>query len=184
MGRRLIVLGAAAASLVTLAAGCGGGGGSPTTTTTATAAMTPATTTAAPPAVAGPTLKGLTPDQLRMALIVRAWVQRLNANDNAGLASLYSLPAIIVQGLYEYKLKTRKQVALWFSLLPCSGEIVALRFNGSYATVIFRLGNRGSIKCDGPGTLAAARFKIVNGKIAYWAQVPVPKNAPGNKRVA
>jgi hypothetical protein len=112
-----------------------------------------------------------------MALVVRAWVQRLDANDNAGIARLYSLPAIVIQGPYEYKLKTRKQVALWFSGLPCSGEVVAIRFNGSYATAIFRLRDRGQVKCDGPGTLAAARFRIVNGKIVYWAQIPLPKSA-------
>jgi hypothetical protein len=161
-----MLLGVALAGAAALA-GCGGHATTTNTTTT--------TTTGA--AVAPPAAKGLTSAQLRMAVIVRAWVGRLNANDNAALARLYALPTIAIQGLYEYKLKTRKQIALCFSRLPCSGEIVALGFSGDYATVIFHLRNRGSIKCDGPGTLAAARFRIVNGKIDYWAQIPLPKSA-------
>jgi len=45
---------------------------------------------------------------------------------------------------------------------------------GRYATAVFRLANRGSTQCDGPGTLAAARFTIVKGLITIWEQVPVP----------
>jgi len=47
-------------------------------------------------------------------------------------------------------------------------------FEGRYATAVFKLGNRGKTKCDAPGSLAAARFEIVNGKIVSWAQVAVP----------
>jgi hypothetical protein len=113
----------------------------------------------------------------QMARIVTEWSKRLNASDNTGLARLYHVPVIIVQGQYEYRLKTRKQVALFYSLLPCAGKVVAITYDGTYATVVFRLSNRGKTKCDGPGQLAAARFKIVDGKITYWEQVPVPASA-------
>jgi hypothetical protein len=120
----------------------------------------------------------------QMAGIVSEWSKRLNAGDNAGLARLYRVPAIIVQGPYEYRLTTREQVARFYSLLPCAGKVVGVTYNGRYATVIFRLSNRGSTRCDGPGQLAAARFEIVDGKIAAWAQIPVPSKAPGNQPVA
>jgi hypothetical protein len=113
----------------------------------------------------------------QMARIVTEWSTRLNASDNAGLARLYHVPAIIVQGQYEYRLRTLKQVALFYSLLPCAGKVVAITYDGRYATVVFRLSNRGKTRCDGPGQLAAARFEIVNGKITYWEQVPVPASA-------
>jgi hypothetical protein len=47
--------------------------------------------------------------------------------------------------------------------------------------VVFRLGDRGKTSCDAPGTLAAARFEIVGGKIVRWEQVPVPakQDEPG-----
>ena len=55
-----------------------------------------------------------------MGAVIQAWSARLNRNDNMGLAELYALPTIIVQSPYAYRLKTRSQVARWFSLLPCA----------------------------------------------------------------
>ena len=115
-----------------------------------------------------------------MKAVVRAWSARLNAGDNAGLARLFTVPALIVQGPYAYRLPTRALVAEWYSGLPCSGRVVSISVHGRYATVVFRLGNRGASRCDAPGTLAAARFGIVNGKIVSWQQIAVPakKQAP------
>ncbi len=114
----------------------------------------------------------------RMESVVRAWSARLNANDNAGIARLFNVPALIVQGPDAYRLPTRALVAKWFSLLPCSGRILSIGVSGRYATATFRLGNRGSSPCDAPGVLAAARFEIVNGKITSWEQVPVATQKP------
>jgi hypothetical protein len=115
-----------------------------------------------------------------MKAVVRAWNARLNAGDNAGLARLFALPALVTQGPYTYRFRTRAIVAKWFSGLPCAGRVVSITVRGRYATAVFRLGNRGSTRCDAPGSLAAARFEIVGGKIASWEQVPVPAtpNAP------
>jgi hypothetical protein len=115
-----------------------------------------------------------TPEQQRMAAVILRWSTRLNANDNEGIARLYALPALIVQGAYAYRLVNRHQVALWYSGLPCSGTIVRIVFDGRFATAVFRLGDRGTTKCDAPGELAAARFEIVKGKIRSWVQVDVP----------
>ena len=109
-----------------------------------------------------------------MKAVVRAWSARLNAGDNAGLARLFTVPALVVQGPYAYRLPTRALVAKWYSGLPCSGRVVSISVRGRYATVVFRLGNRGASRCDAPGTLAAARFGIVNGKIVSWEQIAVP----------
>jgi hypothetical protein len=126
---------------------------------------------------------GRTPEQQRMAAVILRWSMRLNANDNDGIARLYSLPALIVQGAYAYRLVNRHQLALWYSGLPCSGTIVRIVFHGRFATAVFRLGDRGKTKCDAPGELAAARFEIVRGKIRSWVQVDVPP-APGAGPVA
>jgi len=124
-----------------------------------------------------------TPQQQKMAAVVLRWSQALNANDNDGISRLFTVPALIVQGPYAYKLVSRHQVALWFSGLPCAGHIAWIVFRGRYATAVFRLANRGKKKCDAPGSLAAARFEIVNGKIASWVQVEVPPK-PGSGPVA
>ena len=116
----------------------------------------------------------------QMESVIREWSARLNAGDNAGLAGLYALPAVIIQAPYAYRIPTRALVAKWYSTLPCSGRIVSITVRRRYATAVFTLGNRGKSHCDAPpGTLAAARFGIVGGKIVSWEQVPVPaKKAP------
>jgi hypothetical protein len=138
----------------------------------ATAAVTSGTAATAPTASDSQTR---TPRQRRMASVVRAWSAKLNAGDNAGVAKLFALPARIVQGPFLYRLRTRKDVATWHAGLPCAGRIVSITFRGRYATAVFRLGNRGVTACDAPGSLAAARFEIVEGKIVSWEQVEVPK---------
>jgi len=125
----------------------------------------PARTVAAPPARTAPA---------KMRAVVRAWSTRLNAGDNRGVARLFGLPSAAVQGAYAYRFSTRAQIAAWHSGLPCAGRIVSITIRGQFATAVFRLGNRGKTRCDAPGTLAAARFGIVRGKIVLWEQVPVP----------
>jgi hypothetical protein len=117
----------------------------------------------------------------QMRAVVHEWSNRLNANDNAGVARLFALPAVVAQGSYALKLSTRKEIAEWHSGLPCSGKVVSITIHGLNAVAVFRLGDRGATKCDAPGTLAAARFMIVRGKIVLWEQVAVPQTkAPGS----
>jgi hypothetical protein len=112
-----------------------------------------------------------------MSAIVHTWSRRLDAGDYAGIAELFALPALIVQEPYAYRLTTRHQVALWHSLLPCSGTVLSITYRGRFATAVFLLGNRHGVACDQPGGLAAARFEIVAGKIRSWVQVPVPSHS-------
>ena len=112
----------------------------------------------------------------QMKLIVREWSARLDAGDNAGLARLFSVPVLMSQGPYVYRLINRTQVARWHAALPCAGHVLSITVRGRYATAVFRLGNRTTSKCDAPGTLAAARFTIVGGKIVAWEQILVPDN--------
>src|SRR3954452_11317505 len=115
-----------------------------------------------------------TPPQ-QMRAVVHAWSARLNAGDNAGVARLFALPSMIVQGSLAYRFHTRHQLALWHSGLPCSGQIISIAIDGRNATVVFRLGDRHKSKCDAPGSLAAARFQFADGKIVLWVQIPVPQ---------
>ena len=115
-----------------------------------------------------------------MRAVVHAWSARLNKGDNAGAARLFALPALVIQAPYAFRLVSRAQVAQWHAALPCSGRIVSIAVKGRFATAVFRLGDRRTSKCDAPGSLAAARFEIVRGKIVLWQQVAVPtKQEPG-----
>jgi len=120
----------------------------------------------------------------RIKAVVRDWSRLLNAGDNEGVARLFSLPAVVVQGPYAYRLRTYDQLALWHAALPCSGTIVSISIRGRYATAIFRLGNRRRSRCDAPGGLAAARFEIVRGKIRSWEQVAVPAEGRDDQPIA
>ena len=113
-----------------------------------------------------------------MAAVVHAWSDRLDAGDYEGIARLFTLPAILIQGRYEYRLPTRKDIALWHSNLPCGGKVISISYAGRFATAVFRLSDRGKTKCDAPGALAAARFEIVRSKIVAWEQVAVPPAKP------
>jgi hypothetical protein len=109
-----------------------------------------------------------------MRSVVRTWSARLNANDNAGAARLFSLPAVMTQGSYSYRLRTLRQIALWHDGLPCAGKVTRIVVKGRYATAVFTLGERRGHRCDAPGEDAAAKFEIVGGKIRSWTQVAVP----------
>jgi len=114
----------------------------------------------------------------QLKTIVRAWSKYLNNGNNAAEARLFSLPAIMIQGPTGYRLRTPQQVAEWHAALPCSGRILSIKVQGRYATAVFRLGNRKTSRCDAPGTLAAARFTILRGRIKIWEQVPPPSAGP------
>jgi hypothetical protein len=107
--------------------------------------------------------------------IVRAWSTRLNAYDNVGIARLFARPATFVQGGTALRLETSADIALWHRLLPCAGRIASIAVKGEYATAVFVLANGRNRRCDAPGQKAAAVFRIRNGKIVSWAQVPVPE---------
>jgi hypothetical protein len=106
--------------------------------------------------------------------IVRSWSERLNAYDNVGVAKLFARPTLIIQSGVGLELRTTADLVRWHRLLPCAGRIVSLTVKGEYATAVFVLRNGKNRRCDAPGVKAAAVFRIHNGKIVSWAQIPVP----------
>jgi limonene-1,2-epoxide hydrolase len=104
--------------------------------------------------------------------VVRAWSQALNADDNKGAADLFAPGAEVVQGSSVLRLRTHAQAEAWNSALPCAGQIVSIRSHGQTARATFKLGDRQHSRCDGPGDLATAIFRVVKGKIVLWHQTP------------
>ena len=107
----------------------------------------------------------------------------MNSGDNQGAASLFAKGAEIVQGGTVLRLDTEAEAVAWNAALPCSGRVVSITVRGDTADATFQLGERekGSQKCDGPGKLAAALFRVRNGKIVLWHQAPtdgVPTGPP------
>ena len=114
---------------------------------------------------------------------VHAWSDRLNAYDNAGVARLFARPAVFAQGGSVLRLETRADIALWHRLLPCAGRIVSITVKGEYATAVFVLANGKHRRCDAAGEKAAAIFRVRNGKIVSWVQIPVPNQAWVRRRL-
>ena len=114
---------------------------------------------------------------LSPAAVVRAWSKALNRNDNDAAGSLFAPNAVVTQPGYRLILKTHKLAVEWNSGLPCSGTITFLKVTGNTVRANFLLGQRPKHKCDAPRTIAAALFRIRNGKITFWEQIP-PLSAP------
>jgi hypothetical protein len=114
---------------------------------------------------------------LSPAAVVRAWSKALNRNDNEAAGSLFAPNAIVTQPGYRLILKTHKLAVEWNSGLPCSGTITFLEVKGNTVRANFLLGQRPKHKCDAPRTPAAALFRIRNGKITFWQQIP-PLSSP------
>ena len=110
--------------------------------------------------------------------VVRAWSVRLNAYDNAGAAPPWTNVAGRENSRAALRLRTAADIALWHRLLPCAGQIVSITVKGERATAVFVLANGRNRRCDAPGARAAAVFRIRDGKIRSWTQVPVPPQGP------
>ncbi|MGH3114074.1 MAG: nuclear transport factor 2 family protein [Gaiellaceae bacterium] len=104
--------------------------------------------------------------------VVRAWSRALNSGDNGAAADLFAIGARIEQSGLELTVRTRADALAWNRSLPCSGRIVEIETSGEDATATFLLGNRGTSRCDAPGGRVAAVFRVQEGKIVLFRQLP------------
>jgi limonene-1,2-epoxide hydrolase len=104
--------------------------------------------------------------------VVRAWSRALNSGDNGAAADLFALGARIEQSGLELTVRTRADALAWNRSLPCSGRIVAVETSGEEVTATFLLGNRRTSACDAPGGRVAAVFRVHEGKIVLFRQLP------------
>jgi hypothetical protein len=103
--------------------------------------------------------------------VVRAWSQALNSGDNEAAAELFAPGAEVIQGV-SFTLDTRREAIAFNAALPCSGEIVELVSDGDQVHATFRLGDRPASECDAPGAEVEAAFRVREGKIVLWHQLP------------
>jgi limonene-1,2-epoxide hydrolase len=111
--------------------------------------------------------------------VVRAWSEALNSGDNNRAGSLFAPGARIVQAGIVERLRSRAEAVAWNASLPCSGRIVALRARGETVRASFLLGDRPANTCDGPGSVVRALFRVHDGKIVLWHQLPGPPTREG-----
>ena len=111
--------------------------------------------------------------------IVRSWSAALDRNDNDAAAGLFADGAHVVQD-NELVLHSHSDAVRWNASLPCGGKILRLAPQGdAQVLAVFRLKERPGHRCDGPGTMAAAIFRVSGGKIVLWHQTDVPPPEEG-----
>jgi hypothetical protein len=111
--------------------------------------------------------------------VVRAWSEALNSGDNEAAADLFAPGAEVVQGDRRARLETHDDAVLFNRSLPCSGRIVRVEEGEDGVTATFLLGHRQESACDAPGTEVRALFRIEDGKITLWHQLPGSSGDPG-----
>ena len=107
--------------------------------------------------------------------VVRAWSNAVNSGDNEGAAALFAPGAEVIQGR-TFVLDTEERALAFNASLRCSGEIVALESEGDTVRATFRLADRASSRCDAPGARTTALFRVRDGKIVRWEQLPDRRN--------
>jgi len=104
--------------------------------------------------------------------VVRAWSTAINTGDNEGAAALFAEGAEVIQLGRSITLDSEAEALSFNASLPCSGLILAITERGDTVTTVFRLEDRETQPCDGPGVEVRARFRVRDGKIVQWRQLP------------
>lgn len=104
--------------------------------------------------------------------VVTAWNRAINAGDSDAAADLFADNVQVIQGGQATTLTNRDDAVAFNAALPCGGKIVEQTSEGETVTATFVLTRRPGQRCDGAGQSAVAAFKVVDGKIVLWHQLP------------
>src|SRR3954447_19124960 len=104
--------------------------------------------------------------------VVESWSQAINASDDETAAGLFAPDALVIQDGRRTTLKGEPEALAFNSSLPCGGKIVKTTTKDDEVTATFTLTRRPGHMCDGTGTSAVAVFRITDGKITLWHQLP------------
>jgi limonene-1,2-epoxide hydrolase len=110
--------------------------------------------------------------------IVASWSQAVNATDDETAAALFAQNALVIQDGQQTRLAGPAEALAFNSALPCGGKIVDQAVAGDEVTATFTLTRRPGHMCDGTGESAVAVFRITDGKITLWHQLPPGVAAP------
>jgi len=104
--------------------------------------------------------------------VVESWSQAINASDDDTAAGLFAPAAVVIQDGRRTTLEGKSEALAFNSSLPCGGKIVKTSSKGNEVTATFTLTRRPGHMCDGTGEAAVAVFRIEDGKITLWHQLP------------
>lgn len=104
--------------------------------------------------------------------VVTSWSQAINASDDEAAARLFAEDAVVIQEGQQTRLTGEPEALAFNSSLPCGGRIVEQSVAGNEVTATFTLTRRPGHMCDGTGQSAVAVFRVTDGKITLWHQLP------------
>ncbi len=104
--------------------------------------------------------------------VVESWSQAINASDDETAAGLFAPGAVVIQDGRRTTLTGETEALAFNSSLPCGGKIVKTSAKDDEVTATFTLTRRPGHMCDGTGEAAIAVFRIADGKITLWHQLP------------
>ena len=107
--------------------------------------------------------------------IVESWSKAINASDNEAAANLFADDARVIEDGQSVRLAGHDEALSFNASLPCGGRIVEQALEGDEVTATFALTRRPGHTCDGTGQTAVAVFRITDGKIALWHELPTPE---------
>jgi limonene-1,2-epoxide hydrolase len=111
--------------------------------------------------------------------IVASWSQAINASDDETAAKLFAPDAVVIQGGQSTRLPGEAEALAFNSSLPCGGKVVQQSTKGDEVTATFTLTRRPGHMCDGTGESAVTVFRIADGKITLWHELPAAAPADG-----
>jgi len=115
----------------------------------------------------------------RPEIVVRAWAEALARGDIDAATDRFAVPAIVVNGTPEIRLRTRAEVRFFNDTLPCGGRVVATRRREGFVIATIRLTNRPGGDCgSGAGNTAKTAFQVRDGKIVRWIRIPLDGDPP------
>ncbi|HEY1357183.1 MAG TPA: nuclear transport factor 2 family protein [Thermoleophilaceae bacterium] len=106
--------------------------------------------------------------------VIRGWVAALNAGDYVAAASYFAKNAIVQQNSV-FRLRTRTDAETFNQDLPCRADLTDTKDEGKTTLAAFRLKAGPGGPCHGS---ARVRFKIKDGKVKEWRQLPEQPSGP------
>ena len=109
------------------------------------------------------------------ASIVESWSRAINTSDDEAAADLFADNSTVIQNGQRIRLASHDEALLFNASLPCGGRIIGQLRSGDEITATFTLTRRPGHICGGTGRTAVAVFRIAEGKIVVWHQLPTPE---------
>lgn len=188
----------AAAALLLATSGCGGNGDGrtqPAQTPTTAAPTVPDTNGATPPGRPTPPVSEQQKELFRLLVprgvpqqadgqpankaelvVVKRWLAALTLGDIGAAADTFADGAV-VQNLQPPAILRDRAARLAFNDgFPCGAEVVTASSVKGYLVLTYRLTDRKTSACDGPGGTAAGAIKVEDGKMTEWYRLPDPES--------